>query len=130
MPDLADDIESLKALIQRLWGENAQLKAENAELRRRLGMDSNNSHKPPSSDGLKKNTTQPGLPKRKNSTNGGQAGHKGNTLKHVIKAVRYLTCRKSLWCTHIYICICSFNMNISLWIRNLNIGRFKALPNL
>jgi len=30
------------------------LEAENAELRRRLGLDSSNSSKPPSSDGLKK----------------------------------------------------------------------------
>jgi transposase len=83
MTDVPNDIESLKALIQRLLEENAQLKAENAELRRRLGMDSNNSHKPPSSDGLKKKTTKPGLPKDKNSTNGGQPGHQGKTLKRV-----------------------------------------------
>ena len=43
MTDLPNDIESLKALIKRLLEENAQLKAENAELRRRLGMDSNNT---------------------------------------------------------------------------------------
>jgi transposase len=85
MTDLPNDIESLKALIQQLLKENEQLKAENAELRRRLGMDSNNSHKPPSSDGLKKKTTKPGLPKNNNSTNGGQPGHKGNTLKRVAK---------------------------------------------
>ena len=76
MTELPDDIESLKLLVY-------QLLEENAELRRRLGMDSNNSHKPPSSDGLNKKTTKPGLPKNKNSTNGGQPGHKGNTLKRV-----------------------------------------------
>jgi transposase len=85
MTDLPNDIEALKALIQQLLEKNAQLEAENAELRRRLGLDSNNSHKPPSSNGLKKKTTQPGLPKNKNSTNGGQAGHKGNTLKRVVE---------------------------------------------
>jgi regulator of replication initiation timing len=50
MTDLPNDIESLKALIVQLLAENAQLKAENAELRRRLGMDSMDSHnsdKPP-----------------------------------------------------------------------------------
>ena len=76
MTDLPDDIESLKKLIY-------QLLEENAELRRSLGMDSNNSHKPPSSDGLNKKTTKPGLPKNKNNPNGGQPGHKGNTLKRV-----------------------------------------------
>ncbi|MFN3317058.1 MAG: DUF6444 domain-containing protein, partial [Raineya sp.] len=40
--------------INRLRKENAALKAENAELRRRLAQNSRNSHKPPSSDGYKK----------------------------------------------------------------------------
>jgi len=83
MTDLPNDITSLKALIQQLLEKNTQLEAENAELRRRLGMDSHNSHKPPSSDGLNKKTTQPGLPKNKNRMNGGQPGHKGQTLKRV-----------------------------------------------
>ncbi|MER5917946.1 DUF6444 domain-containing protein, partial [Streptomyces sp. NPDC001982] len=34
--------------------EIAELRAENAELKRRLGMNSKNSSKPPSSDGLAK----------------------------------------------------------------------------
>lgn len=82
MTDLSDDIESLKALIQKLLEENAQLKAENAELRRRLGLDSRNSHKPPSSDGYRKKAVKPGLPKAEKAK-GGQAGHAGKTLKRV-----------------------------------------------
>ncbi|MER5917289.1 DUF6444 domain-containing protein, partial [Streptomyces sp. NPDC001982] len=43
-----------RAEIAELRAENAQLRAENAELKRRLGMNSKNSSKPPSSDGLAK----------------------------------------------------------------------------
>ena len=46
--------EELIALIQALLADNAALKARVAELERRLGMNSSNSGKPPSSDGLKK----------------------------------------------------------------------------
>lgn len=58
--------------------KNAELKAENAELRSRLDKHSGNSHKPPSTDGL---TKKPALPKLKTSNNGGQKWHKGNTLR-------------------------------------------------
>ena len=48
---LPPEIEELIASLKR---EIEALRAENAELRRRLGLDSSNSSKPPSSDGLKK----------------------------------------------------------------------------
>jgi transposase len=83
MTDLPNDIKSLKALIKQLLEKNAQLQAENAKMRYRLGLDSHNSHKPPSSDRPKKKTTQPGLPKHKNKKTGGQPRHKGNTHKRV-----------------------------------------------
>ena len=83
MTELPNEIDELKALIRQLLEENAGLKAENAELRRRLGMDSGNSHQPPSSDGYKKKTVKPGLPKNQKGAKGGQEGHKGNTLKRV-----------------------------------------------
>ena len=76
MTELPNDTESLKELIR-------QLLAEIAELRRRLGMDSTNSHQPPGSDGFKKKTTAPGLPKEDKKPNGGQTGHRGRTLKRV-----------------------------------------------
>lgn len=85
MPPLKDDVEYLKELIKNLWEENKRLKEEVAELRRRLGMDSTNSHLPPSSEGYRKKTTQPGLPKKKGQGKGGQKGHKGRTLKRVEK---------------------------------------------
>ena len=73
----------LEAEKARLEEENARLAAENAELRRRLGLNSQNSHKPPSSDGYcKKPARRPALPKEKKPF-GGQPGHKGKTLRPV-----------------------------------------------
>ncbi len=91
MPDLPDDPELLRALVKQLLEKIEQLEAENAELRRRLGLDSTNSHKPPSSDGYQKKTVTssdgyqkktvtPGIPKEKGRRNGGQEGHPGRTL--------------------------------------------------
>jgi len=71
----------------RLQKEIARLQAENAELRRRLGLNSQNSHKPPSSDGYRKERRQPALPREKRPR-GGQPGHKGKTLRQVEKPDR------------------------------------------
>ncbi len=51
---LKDIVVQLLARIERLETENTSLKAENAELRQRLNQNSQNSHKPPSSDELSK----------------------------------------------------------------------------
>ena len=82
MKALPDDLEVLKGLVRQLLEENTALKVEVAELRRRLGLDSTNSDKPPSSDGYKKKSIQPGLPKERKGF-GGQPGHQGRTLKRV-----------------------------------------------
>jgi len=74
-------ITQLKALIADQHTLIGQLRAENAELRARLSKNSTNSHKPPTSDGLaKKPAIQPALLKEAGKKQGGQVGHKGDTL--------------------------------------------------
>jgi len=61
----------------------ASLLVEIAELKRRLGLDSSNSGKPPSSDGLKKPSRVRNLREPSGKTTGGQKGHPGKTLLQV-----------------------------------------------
>jgi len=78
-------LASLEAEVARLQAEIVHLQAENTELRCRLGMNSQNSHRPPSSDGYRKKRVQPALPKGEKRALGGQPGHKGKTLRQVEK---------------------------------------------
>jgi transposase len=75
--------KELIALIAALRAENAALKARMAELERRLELNSSNSGKPPSSDGLKKPARVRNLRERSGQKPGGQKGHKGETLRQV-----------------------------------------------
>src|SRR5579884_2693873 len=80
--------EELIALVKAQAAEIAVLKARVAELERRLGLDSSNSGKPPSSDGLKKPPRTQSLREPSGKKPGGQKGHKGETLRQVAEPDR------------------------------------------
>ena len=72
--------EELAALVVRQAERIEQLEAEVAELKRRLGMNSTNSSKPPSSDSPFIKPTPKSLRRRSGRKPGGQPGHPGSTL--------------------------------------------------
>ena len=79
------EIFEFRALVQKLQEENRRLQEEVKTLRRQLGLDSSNSSKPPSSDGLRKTPVVKSLREKTNRPSGGQKGHKGFHLKQVNK---------------------------------------------
>src|SRR5208283_3496215 len=79
--DDAADLAGYRALVAELRAQNAALAARVAELERQLGLNSGNSGKPPSSDGLKKKPARvSSLRERSGKKTGGQKGHAGKTL--------------------------------------------------
>jgi transposase len=76
-----DLIALLLAQEARHTTEMTALRARIAELERQLGLNSNNSGKPPSSDGLKKPPRVSSLRERSGRKTGGQTGHPGKTLR-------------------------------------------------
>jgi transposase len=80
--EIRELIEALGRENEALRAQNATLLAKVAELERQLELNSSNSSKPPSSDGLKKKPRIPGsLRGRSDKSSGGQKGHKGETLR-------------------------------------------------
>jgi len=67
------------ALLDRLERAEERIK----ELERRLGLDSSNSSKPPSSDGYKKPPKPQNSREKTGKKSGGQEGHKGSNLRQV-----------------------------------------------
>nr|WP_281287634.1 DUF6444 domain-containing protein [Amycolatopsis rhizosphaerae] len=67
-------------MIAELRQRVAVLEAENAELKRRLGMDSTNSSKPPSPDSPFTKPAPKSLRRKSGRKPGGQLGHPGPTL--------------------------------------------------
>src|SRR5450631_2383315 len=86
---ISDGTARLESLIAALQAQNAELRAVIAEqnariadLERQLGLNSGNSGKPPSSDGLKKKPVRvSSLRERSGKKPGGQKGHPGETLR-------------------------------------------------
>lgn len=78
---ISPSTEDLLAVIAAQQAQIAALLARIAELERRLGLNSSNSGKPPSSDGLQKPNRTRSLRERLGNKPGGQKGHPGETLR-------------------------------------------------
>ena len=112
-------------LIASLRAQIAALEAEVADLRRRLNLDSSNSSKPPSSDGLKKKPRIKGsLRGRSGKSSGGQTGHEGGTLRLVADpdaVVRHEACA----CGH---CGSSLNAKLATGIEKRQVFDIPERP--
>jgi hypothetical protein len=82
-------------VINELRARVAALEAENAELKRRLGMNSTNSSQPPSAEGLAK-PVRKSLRGKTGRKPGGQAGYPGSTLAPSLCRTRPLGTNR--WC--------------------------------
>jgi len=106
-PEIALEIlqcsETLREYIESLRAENQRLSQENEKLRARVNLNSNNSSKPPSSDGLKKKIKNNRESSRKPS--GGQLGHEGKTLEKVENPDEIIECKTPKTCS------CGCNMD-------------------
>ncbi len=77
-------IAAQQAQIEALMAENVALKARIVELERRLGLNSTNSSKPSSSDGLKKPERRiHSMREASGKKSGAQEGHQGKNLRQV-----------------------------------------------
>lgn len=72
-PEIAEIFRAMADRIAVLEARVVELETENAELKRRLGMNSSNSSKPPSTDGM----TKPNRPERRDGGSGKRTGKSG-----------------------------------------------------
>lgn len=90
MSELPDTIEECHSLIKKLLSVIEQMQAEIDELKAKLNENSQNSNRPPSSDGF--NKPKVGLPK-KAKRRGGRLGHLGKTLNRVANPDVVIDCQ-------------------------------------
>lgn len=89
--ELPDTIEGCHSLINHLLSVIEKMQAKLCELEARLNENSQNSNRPPSSDGFNKPKPKPAFV-RKKKRRGGQRGHLGKTLKRVERADVIVDC--------------------------------------
>lgn len=80
---LTAELSAVKIELSAVKHELSLVKLENLDLKNQLGLNSSNSHKPPSSDSPSIPPKIPQVARGKGGKVGGQKGHKGNNLKMV-----------------------------------------------